>query len=280
MASNTQVDTVAKTTKSRLNHAQVVEYCTSVLRSGKAQTEVGWTARELLIKAYLDQGEIEKDQSLLKELRSRFGQKSQRVSILEGLIAEASGDWAKAEGLYEDILKLNWNNVTAAKRLAAVKRSRGDLAGASKQLNVLINDNQADLESWTEMCDLQMTCGAFEQALYCAEEILIAHPHSYISNGLYAELLLTCAQSTTVDELKTKWLADSRTYFSQSLVLRGEQGCARSAWGLVAYSRTKKPAEKKDELDDQIKQKAVSMLRKIYANSPLKDLVEPVLSQI
>ena len=273
---------LARASKSRALHSQVISYCTKLAQSSKSQSEEGWAAREMLIKAYLDEGQIEKAVELVKELRNRFGSKSQRVSLLEGITLEAQGKWESAEKLYEDILNTNWNNLSVAKRLVALKRSKGDFAAASKQLNTLLTDNQADVELWLEMCDLQMTLGAFEQALYCAEEILVSNPHSYLSNCLYADLLLTCARSSSAEPLKTKWTADSRSYYSQSLVLRGEQGYSRAAWGLLLCVKAKKASgkEQADELDEKLKVKAAGILRNIYSKSPMRDMVDPVIAQL
>jgi len=267
-------------TKNRTLHSQVVKSLTEYLKS-HASTEDSWAAREHLAKALLDEGDFEGAARLVDELKTRFGAKSQRVGILEGLTLEAKGDWEAAKTLYEELIKKNWHNALAGKRLAALKRSRGDLAGAVQQLNVLLTDNHSDIEVWSELLDVYMTVGSYEQALFCAEELLLSNPHSYLSTCLYGELLFTCARATGMETMKEKWMKDSRAYLSQSLVLKSDQN-PRAAWGLLVCVHAKSTSEtaEKDKLDIELSKKAASMLRAMYAKSPMKDLVEPVISQL
>jgi tetratricopeptide (TPR) repeat protein len=265
--------------KERLLTKQIIDFGENYLQN-HSQTEESWQVREQLIKSLLDDGNIEKASQLLNELKIRFGLKSQRVNLLEGLIFESKGEFDKAEQVYDDLIKKNWNNTLAGKRLACTKRSKGDLNGAVKQLNSLLMDNQSDPEVFAELCDLQLTVGAYEAAAFCAEELLLVNPHSYIANCFYAEILYTCSRGNAPEQITDKWAEDSRTYFSQSLVLKKENN-PRAAWGLMFAVRAKKtPAKDEVETNISLSKKTAKLLESYYEKSPMKDLVQPVLKQL
>jgi tetratricopeptide (TPR) repeat protein len=266
-----------RSVRSRTSFEEVISFCESSLMSSSTNEE-SWLVREQLAKACLDKGDIERAQELVGQLRKRFGAKSQRISLLEGLVLEAKGDWEKAKALYEDLVNRNANNSVAAKRLATVKRCQGDLDGCVKLLNNLIIENQSDPETWSELCDVQLVAGSYEAAAFCAEEVLLSNPHSYVLNTYFAEILFSCLSGNNGSSSNdAKWVEESRSYFSQSLVLNTDNN-PRAAWGVLLCCSEE--SAKEAMLNAELKQKSALLLKKIYASSPMKDLVEPVLKQL
>lgn len=262
MASTTLAQLIRNTQGVRSSYQEVVAFCTQYL-AWHPSTDDSWRARELLVKALLDQGDLARAGELVKELEAKFGLQSQRVAVLRGMVLEAQGETSRALAVYMDLLQKNRNNSLAAKRVLALKRSMGD--SPVHALNLLLQDNQSDLEVWLELMDVELVRGAFDEAVFCAEEVLLGNPHSHHVLCLYGELLLSASAQQNALE--------ARQYFSQALVIHPHS--ARSAWGLLVAS-----SESSDELAKPLGDKAKQLLLQIYAKSPLLDLVQPALQRL
>ena len=98
------------------------------------------------------------------------------------------------------------------KRLICIKRDCGKLPETIKLLNSYLDKNQSDVEAWCHLSELYSILGLNKEALYCWEEVLLSHPHSFNVHCLYAELLFNAKQFN-----------EAKTYFGQSVVLKKEK---------------------------------------------------------
>lgn len=251
-----------KTQSLRSAYQEIIDFCVPFVAAHK-NSDDSWLAREQLIKAYLDQGDVDSAVALVRELEEKFGLNSQRVALLRGLTLEAQGDFERALALYMDLLAKNRNNVLAAKRIVVVKRSQGD--SCVQTLNLLIQDNQADVEVWFELMEVELVRGAYDEALFCGDEVLLANPHSHHILTLYGEIL----ESNKREE------SSGRQYFAQALVVNPQS--TRAAWCLLFSAAS---GENKDDLAAPLSAKAKELLLKHYSKSPMLDLVKPCIDKL
>jgi len=187
-----------------------------------------WSKREQIFLAALDTHETETCENLLGELKSQFPE-SQRVSRLEGLLHEVHGDTIKANRVYDKMAETNPSNSLCMKRKICLLKAAGKMSEATNQLCEYLSISPSDVEAWKELAQIYLEYGNFKQAAFCLEEVLLAHPHSYLSFLVYAECLYSIGSKSA--------LSTAQKYFSHSLVLKKT---SRALWGLALTSKALK----------------------------------------
>lgn len=122
----------------------------------------------------------------------------------------------------ETLIEKQPMNTFLYKRFLCIKRDRGDIVEAIKLLNSYLDKNQSDVEAWCQLSEFYSALGLNKEAIFCWEEVLLAHPHSFNVHCLYAELLFN-----------DKAFTNAKVYFGQSIVLKKEKN-SRALWGLVS----------------------------------------------
>jgi tetratricopeptide (TPR) repeat protein len=241
----------------------------SIVKGTNTSPNEQWLIREQYFKALVESGAFKHAQIVLNELVNRFGTKggkeSQRITMLKAMLYEAQGKYKEADDIYIAMEIANPSNFLVLKRRIALERSKGDSAAAARLLNKYLDVNQADVEAWMEMADLQMCEGQFKPAAYCLEEALLAHPYNHAMHTLYGEVLYSI--STSPEQILT-----ARSYFAQSLVLKPADN-ARACWGLLMCS-----FQSKDEVGRDLARKSASELKKIYSSSSLSQTLKPLIA--
>jgi len=116
-------------------------------------------------------------------MTTRFGSDNERIIALRGIYEEALAKDDKElekvfEG-YEKVLKADPTNFSVRKRRIAVLKSLGRTADAIVALTVLVDHSPTDAEAWAELSELYASTGAWGQAIFCLEEVLLIMPNAW-----------------------------------------------------------------------------------------------------
>lgn len=201
----------------------VVKYGRELYKQHRAKlgTDV-WDLYEQVFLAAMESCQNDAKDECLTALVTKFPN-SKRVKRLTGLLLEGQGDYANAQGLYEEILEADECNMGIRKRLIALLKETGDTNGAVNELNKYLKVFSSDHQAWQELADLYLHLSQYELAKFCMEELLLLQPDNYLNHLQYAELMYTVMSK---DSLKY-----ARQYYAQSLELK-PKGNLRALYGL------------------------------------------------
>ncbi|KAF2876106.1 hypothetical protein BDV95DRAFT_625510 [Massariosphaeria phaeospora] len=156
------------------------------------ETPESWTIHENLLLAALRTGDDATARSLLDRLTARFGGTNERIVALRGIYEEAlAGSDAELEKVfegYEKVLKEDATNFGVRKRRVAVLKSLGRVGDAITALTVLVENSPTDAEAWAELGELYAVAGAWGQAIFCLEEVLLYMPNAWSAHAQLATL--------------------------------------------------------------------------------------------
>lgn len=133
---------------------------------------------------------------------------------------------------YEEVLKEDPTIFSIRKRRAALLRSMGKTSDAIAALTNLLDTTPTDAEAWSELGDLYLTQGLYDQAIYCLEEVLLVTPNAWNMHAKLGEVLLLSSDRTEGNADQLKVLSESMRRFCRSVelcddYLRGYYGLKR-----------------------------------------------------
>ncbi|CAK4029482.1 TPR repeat oca3 [Lecanosticta acicola] len=223
-------------------------YPLSLLINNDSQEK--WQAYENILLTCIRTGDDESAYLYLEELTDRFGQANERVTALRGLYVEATAktdDELRAVMThYESILKEDPTVFSIRKRRAALLRSMNKIPDAITALTNLLDTSPTDAEAWSELADIYMTQGLYEQAVFCLEEVLLITPNAWTMHAKLGEVLYLQAKAGEAGPEQLKGLSETMRRFCRSLelcddYLRGYYGLKLTTNRLLdALSSTKK----------------------------------------
>lgn len=183
-----------------------------------------WTIYENLFYACLRTGDDKSASLCLLRLKERFGETNERVMGLVGLFheANATNDAAVAGILksYETAISENPTNMVVRKRHVALLKSIGRLGGATSALVDLVDASPIDAEAWTELSDLYLAQGLYQQAIFSLEETLLVTPNAWNIHAKLAEVFyMVSASSQGSDIVRVKSLTRAMKSFCRSIEL-------------------------------------------------------------
>ena len=188
------------------------------------ESQEKWAIYENVFLACLRTGDNNSAYLCLEELKDRFGSKNDRVMALQGLYKEAMAkDDRELQDVlmeYHEILKEDPTVFSIQKRRAALLRSMGQTADAIRALTNLVDLSPTDAEAWSELGDLYLTQGVYDQAIYCLEEVLVVVPNAWNMHARLGEVQYLAAnakESGSGDQLKA--LSESMRRFCRSVEL-------------------------------------------------------------
>ncbi len=186
------------------------------------ESQEKWQTYENLFLACLRTGDDNTAYACLESLTNRFGKGNDRILGLQGLYKEstAKNDSELAEVLkeYEEILKNDPTIFSIRKRRAAVLRSMGRTSDAVTALTNLLDQSPTDAEAWSELADLYLMLGSYEQAIFCLEEVVLVMPNSWNMQARTGEVLyLSSEKLEGADQLRL--LSESMRRYCRSLEL-------------------------------------------------------------
>ncbi|KAJ2548870.1 tetratricopeptide repeat domain-containing protein [Coemansia sp. RSA 1933] len=150
-----------------------------------------WLVYEQVFLAAIDEGQIDVAKAVLSILHERFGEESQRVQRLNGLLSEATGKPDEAKKLYGEMLDKDATNVLANKRLIALLKSQGQPVQAIHELVTYLDTHGNDFEAWLELTHLYLDQNMYAQAAFCTEEVILQQPANHYFHLCYAEISYT-----------------------------------------------------------------------------------------
>lgn len=175
------------------------------------ETPESWAIHENLFLSALRTGDEASAAQILARLEARFGEHNERIVALRGIYNEATAqstaDLEKVFDGYEKILREDPTNVSVRKRRVAVLKSLNRPADALTAITVLLQNSPTDIEAWAEASDLYATQGAWGQAIFCAEEVLLLAPLSWSAHAHVATLHFLCSSSSSPASLSALSLA-------------------------------------------------------------------------
>ena len=122
-------------------------------------------------------------------------------------------------GFYEEVLKEDATVFSVRKRRAALLRSMGKIADAITALTNLLDSTPTDAEAWSELGDLYLTQGLYDQATFCLEEVLLVTPNAWNMHVKLGEVLYLSAGKIEGNADQLKVLSESMRRFCRSLEL-------------------------------------------------------------
>ena len=233
-----------------------------------------WAVYEQTLVAALDVDDAPLRDACPSALLKRFGganPPSQRLERLEGLVAEAAGDWEGALKRYKGVLEQNPANSTALKREVCVVEAKG--AGREAviaALTKLTATCQSDRGAWQALAEAHAAAYRFSDAIFCYEELTLFDPTAQHYMRRLGELYYSWAASTTAK--REPLYRKARVYFAKSLELLGPKHNPRAATGLLLTCSAIKldvrgrKSDPDDELNAALGQLAASKLKAAYAN--------------
>lgn len=206
----------------------VVRYGNILLRNnqGSMSEEEWWLLHEQVGVAALDCHALPFAASIIRALNRRFPD-SIRAQRMQGMYFEATCDYDRAQEMYKDILAKKPTNEMAMKRLVALERSKGNVAGAIEQLRAYLDNFGNDGGAWEEMAELYLEILNYRQAAFCYEELLMINPGSSTTYVRYADILYTIGGASNY---KT-----ARAYYAKAVELTAG-GSLRALFGILACS--------------------------------------------
>jgi tetratricopeptide (TPR) repeat protein len=187
------------------------------------ESQEKWQIYENIFLACLRTGDNEAAYLCLEELTDRFGKGNDRLVALQGLYQEATAkdnkDLVEVMESYNEILKSDPTIFSIRKRRAALLRSIGKPEEAIKAISNILDTSPTDAEAWAELGDLYLTQGAYEQAIFCLEEVMLIMPNAWNMHAKLGEVLYLSAGRTDGAADQLKMLSESMRRFCRSIEL-------------------------------------------------------------
>lgn len=177
----------------------------------KLGIEEKWTVIEQFCIAGIDLHDEKIFGACLKRLKKQFPG-SNRVRLLDIMATlERVGDYDEAIKCYNEMLEDDETNTSARKRKIAILVSQRKSVEAIKELCEYLKRFMNDHEAWKELCELYMLEQDYQKAIFCMEELLLAHPLSHIYHTRLAEMYYTLGTNESLEL--------ARSYYSQAIKL-------------------------------------------------------------
>ncbi|KAF2259823.1 hypothetical protein CC78DRAFT_502535 [Lojkania enalia] len=247
-----------------------------------AETPETWTIHENLLLSALRTGDDKAARALLDRLTTRFGASNPRIITLRGIYEEGTAKSDKElETIfkkYEDILKEDPSNFAIRKRRVAVLKSLGRIQDAIIALTVLLENSPTDAEGWAELSELYVKVGAWGQAVFAMEEVLLIIPNAWTAHAQLATVHYLSSRSLSLPQLSALTLA--LKHFARSIelnesYLRGYYGLKLIAKDLIPILSSDAPSKRNNNEDDEVPLPRLETVKKLeeLATNKLAEIV-------
>eukprot|EP01024_Parvocaulis_polyphysoides_P026762 TRINITY_DN24355_c1_g4_i1.p1 TRINITY_DN24355_c1_g4~~TRINITY_DN24355_c1_g4_i1.p1 ORF type:complete len:295 (-),score=46.96 TRINITY_DN24355_c1_g4_i1:203-1087(-) len=228
-----------------------------------------WLVQEQVAVAAMDCGAKKVAVQCVNAVVNRFSD-SARAQRLRAMFYEFQGQFEAAEKIYKEILEKQPTNPMVNKRLVALLKSQGKITNSIEELAKYLETNPSDKEGWEELADLYVKQGAFKQAGYCFEELIMLAPHFANYYIRYADSLYSIGGSENFNLAKK--------YYCKSITLSAGKSL-RALMGLSLCLNQESGKNKDEELQELI-QSNVELLFKKSQNSDKLEAVLQVISEL
>ncbi|TMW65621.1 hypothetical protein Poli38472_008263 [Pythium oligandrum] len=231
-----------------------------------------WTIYEQVLIAALDEYENELAEKCLAALKAKFP-KSARAGRLEGMIFEQRGEYAKAEEIYEEILKTNPANALIMKRRIAALKGQKKTQEVIASLNELLRNFPTDQAAWTELGETHLSIGAYRYAAFCYEELVMLNPMDSFLHNRLADIYSTIGG---VDNLRVARKHYCRSIeLNKSMNVRAYAALLSTTRAIAAHRSNQRNNDAEDqELNDRVHKFAVDYLHQLYADKASPEVAD------
>ncbi|RVE44308.1 hypothetical protein evm_011032 [Chilo suppressalis] len=180
--------------------------------SGKISANEKLMLKEQLIFASLDVHDLLTEfqiDFLLQEFPA-----SMRVMRYKAMVREAKEKYDEALEILDYIIKADETNAPARKRRIAIFKAQGQITEAIKELVDYLKKFMSDVEGWQQLCELYLSVGELQRAVFCAEEMLLHQPHCHFHHQRVADIRYTMGGVENMELAKS--------YYCQALKLNPE----------------------------------------------------------
>ncbi|KAF2242554.1 TPR-like protein [Trematosphaeria pertusa] len=243
------------------------------------ETPESWAIHENLFLASIRTGDDASARQILDRLTARFGEDNERIVTMHGIYEEALAKDDKAlERIfeaYEKILRDDPTNFGVRKRRVAVLKSLGRTADAITALTVLVENSPIDAEAWAELSELYAGVGAWGQAIFSMEEVLLIMPNSWSAHAQVATLHYL-SSPTSLPALSLALRHFARSVELNEYYLRGYYGLKLVAEKLIPLlSDSSSSNAKRNTDDDDVPPPNLASVKKLdeLATSKLAEIV-------
>uniref|UniRef100_K3WPG1 ER membrane protein complex subunit 2 n=1 Tax=Globisporangium ultimum (strain ATCC 200006 / CBS 805.95 / DAOM BR144) TaxID=431595 RepID=K3WPG1_GLOUD len=225
-----------------------------------------WAVYEQVFVAALDLH----DDELAGPLKAQFP-KSSRVARLEGMQLEQRGEYAKAEEIYDEVLKGNPANALMSKRKIAILKAQKKTQDMIVALNDYLRNFQTDQAAWLELAETYLSIGAYRYGAFCYEELILLNPMDAIFHSRLADIY------SSIGGLDN--LCVARKHYSHSLEInkhknvRGYIGLLACTKAIAAH-RNYKPEADDAGLNERVQKFALDYLAQHYASNASSDIAD------
>ena len=180
---------LVRTTHAPAHPLEVYSLTKSLIDDEKLLDESSlWAVREDHAIACIQLGKGDEALSIVNLIHQRFPG-SCRAARLKGMYLESVDKADEARTTYEAALHADPDNLMIIHRIVALKRDRGDIAGALEDLHKHLDHQLGDYQAWYEAGRLHARQGAYEKALFCFEEVLMHQPGDFPTHLILADCL-------------------------------------------------------------------------------------------
>jgi len=251
--------------------------CYEVLKYGKpliktyssSLGEEEWAVYEQVLIAALDSYPSNTDlvEDCSRRLQKKFGKKSSRIRMLEGMIEEAKGRFDEANKIYDTILKDDPSYASAAKRKINIELSCGRVNEGIQLLIKYLDIYMNDIEAWKELCEVYLNNRMFSAAAHCLEELILLSPHNHLFYLKYAMVLYTMGGADN--------LLLARQHFSMVLNLNPNNSRALIGLKLACNALAGIKSLKSDDVNYKLNEFATKQLVEKYEPKPTTTTLSP-----
>jgi len=148
-----------------------------------------WNVREDYAIACIQLGKRNEALSIVNKVVAEFPT-SCRALRLKGMYLESIGNREDAKTTYElGLQKIDPQNLMMIHRQIALKKGSGDITGALDLLHKHLDIQLGDWQAWYEASKLHIKQGAYAEAIFCLEEVLMHQPADIATQLLLADCL-------------------------------------------------------------------------------------------
>ena len=148
-----------------------------------------WNAREDYAIACIQLGKRDEALSIVNKVAAEFPA-SCRALRLKGMYLESIGKQQEASMTYEaGLQKIDPQSIMMIHRKIALKKGQGDVEGALDLLHKHLDVQLGDWQAWYEAGKLHAKRGAYAEATFCLEEVLMYQPADIATQLLLADCL-------------------------------------------------------------------------------------------
>ncbi|KAF2644382.1 hypothetical protein P280DRAFT_467016 [Massarina eburnea CBS 473.64] len=242
------------------------------------ETPETWTIHENLLLSALRTGDDTSARQILDRMTSRFGASNERIIALRGIYEEALAkddkELTRVLDGYGKVLEVDPTNTLVRKRGIAVQKSLGRTQDAITSLKVLLENSPTDVEAWAELSDMYAANGAWGQAIYCLEEVLLVMPNAWTAHAQVATLHYLSAPSS-LHSLSMALRHFARSVELNESYLRGYYGLKLVAQKLIPLLSESTAVAKKNAEEDDIPPPKLQSVKKLeeLATGKLAEIV-------